>query len=483
MAVIRPTIETDPAELESIAIDYLRVAMPDWDPADGDLMSWLIGAHARMVAEERDLAADVPFEQILRPLGEQVHRVLPHLPTPATAVAEVKLQDRAGYTIPAGLEVLVRTSGDDGVTMLVDHSVTVRPADDSDVATVRLRAAPGREGSAGNGLPLTATVVPLRALEFVKAIRLTSVSAGGSDGETDQEYYERLVDALALTSQVPVLAADFAGIARQHPSVGRALAVNRHLWRREILDLKLTGSATLAMPGASVSLTGTMTAAQVRTALATAGLTAEVTGTTLSAATPMRVEISGRAQYGPWTVTTSASSTATFALVQVGGERNPVDHAVAVAVVNERGDMLAPTDRAAVAQQLEERRELNWQISVIDPAYTWIDVEARVVAWPAYDDAAVEESAEAALKEYLSPATWGRGERRIEGSAVEWNDEPVVRYLEVAQALNEVPGVRHITTLGIRRRGDASYGMRDIELLGLAPLPRHNLITVTLEED
>lgn len=484
MAVIRPIIETDPAELESIAIDYLRVAMPDWDPADGDLMSWLIGAHARMVAEERDLAADVPFEQILRPLGEQVHRILPYLPAPATATAEVTLQDAAGYTIPAGMEVLVRTSGDDGVTMVVDQTVVVRRADNTTTATVRLRAAPGREGAAGNGLEHPAPVIPLRALEFVKGIRLTSKSAGGSDGETDEEYYQRLVDALALTSQVPVLADDFAGIARQDPSVGRALAVNRHLWRPEILELKLVGSATLSMPGLirAVSLTAAMTATAVRDAFTGAGLTATVVaGATLNNTTPMRIEISGKAQYGPWTLTTAASSTATFALVQIGGERNPVDHAVAVAVVNDRGDELAPTDRESVMQRLEERRELNWKISVINPSYTYVDVIARAVAWPAYDSATVQPSADAALRAFLSPATWGRGETRIDGVGVDWIDEPVVRYLEVAQVLNEVPGLRYITELSIRASG-GTFGSRDVELLGLAPLPRVGSISVEIAE-
>lgn len=472
MAVIRPVVETDPAELEKIALDYLKVAMPAWEPADGDLMSWLIGAHARMVAEERDLAADVPLEQILRPLGEQVHRVWARLPTPAVADARVTLLDRAGYTIPAGMEVLVRTSGDDGVTMVVDQTVTVKPEDDTDVARVRLRAAPGREGAEGNGLDSNATVIPLRALEFVKEIRLTTTSSGGSDGETDEEYYQRLVDTLALTSELPVLANDFAAIARQHPSVGRALALNRHLWRPEVIDVRTTAAATSyqleALP--VVRIGSALTAEEVRSAFVSAGFTAtaepapgNVTG---RADQGIRVSLSGRATYGTWKVVGSGE----LAIVQLGGERNAVEHAVAVAVCSQNGLRLSATDRAAVQQMLEERRELNWKVSVIDPTYTAIDVVATAVPWPSYDPSTVQTSADAAVRDFLSPARWGQGENRTDSANVEWIDEPVVRYLEVAQALNNVPGLRYLTALTIGVQGGAQ-ARDDVPLRGLAPLP------------
>jgi len=484
VAVIRPTIETDPAELERIAIDYLRVAMPDWEPADGDLMSWLIAAHARMVAEERDIAADVPVERILRPLGEQVHRILQRPPAPAYVYARVNFLDDAGYTVPAGMEVLVRTSGDDGVTMVVDQTVTVRPSDRKTYADVRLRAAPGREGAEGNGLEHPAVVVPLRALEFISSIQLTSTSAGGYDGESDEQYYQRLVDALALTSQVPVLVEDFAAIARQHPAVGRALAINRQLWRPEVIEVRTTASvATYQLgSGALVRVSPTNDVATVRRAFTDAGFTAvaeAAPGNTGGLASGgIRVALSGRAEYGTWKVSGSGELT----IVQLGGERNAVDHAVTVVAVNQEGMPLASTDRASVQAMLEQRRELNWKVSVVNPEYTTVKVTARVVAWPSHDPEAVAASAEAALKAFLSPATWGRGETRLDdGAGVEWIDEPVVRYLEVAQALNEVPGLRYITYLGIAE-DSGTLDSRDVPLAGFAALPEVGAISVTVEE-
>lgn len=476
MAVIRPEIETDPAELERIAIDYLQDAVPGWEPADGDLMTWLIAAHARMVAEERDIAADVPLEQILRPLGEQVHLVAPKLALPATVDAVVEVRDYAGYTIPQGTEVLVRTAGDDGVTMIVVRAVTLEPNREL-TATVQLQAAPGREGSAGNGLNDRATVVPIRPLEFIRRISIAedAVSANGRDAETDAEYLQRLVDTLALASPTPILPEDFAAIARQVDGVERALAINLLHVRPAIITLTggvyrgllREGATEIALDYGGPAEPGKVPvppATAIRLALEARGYDVEVTG----GPSVFRLTFTGRPLYGPWRVDEGGPA---LAVVQATSFTTPVDRAIAVAVIDGEGKAPPPSVRQTVRGALESLREVNWSIAVLEPEYTDITVDFRAFTWPGYEPGPVRQAAIDAIEAYLSAKNWGRGQDGWEEGDVTWVHEPFVRYLEIGQVLNEVPGLRYVESVRIAKGTDTPT-MADVQLTGRAPLPR-----------
>jgi hypothetical protein len=486
VAVIRPEIETDPAELEQIAIQYLKDEIPGWEPAEGDLMTWLIRAHARMVAEERDIAADVPIEQILRPLGEEVHRVLPRAAIAATVDATVTLRDSEGYTVPEGMEVLVRTAGDDGVTMVVVESVTIppsAPAPQQPTAQVVLRAAPGREGSAANGLQPGTPGVPIRPYEFVESIVLSGVSGGGADAETDEEYLERLVDTLALTSPVPILPEDFAAIARQQPGVERAIAFDRRLRQPEVVEIAAHPDASLTITdqasGDDVTLDPGAAREQVQDAFRAAFGEFEPTveGGPLGAA-PVTVTLDGRASYGPWRVAASGGW-GSVAVLHAAVDRVDVERAVTVAVVGPGGANVTEDVRTSVIAALESMRELNWRVTVTDPTPNEIDVSFSAVAWPTYDAEAVRQAAEEALHTHLSAASWGRGNSPGEEVANDWVEDRVVRYLEVAQVLNEVPGLRYVTTLDLSD-GTTEPGPNDLYLTGIAPVPKVGTIRSTV---
>lgn len=471
MAVIRPEIETDPAELERIAIEYLQEAVPGWEPADGDLMTWLIGAHARMVAEERDIAADVPLEQILRPLGEQVHLVSPKPALPASVDAIVTMRDEAGYTVPQGTEVLVRTAGDDGVTMVVAREVTLEPNRGLTVP-VQLKAAPGREGSAGNDLGSQAVVVPIRQLEFISGIAIAPgvISANGRDAETDEEYLQRLVDTLALASPTPILPEDFAAIARQVDGVERALPLNLLRVRPEIVTLNGSSYSGVLREGSTATSIRFGTAGDppplvaIRGALQAAGYDVDVTG----GPSLFRLAFIGRPAYGPWSLDPAGPA---LSVVQATSFQESVERAIAVAVVDERGAAPSPAVRVTVRTTLESLREVNWGIAVIEPEYTDIKVEFDAVAWPGYEPEPVRLAAIDAVTRYLSPENWGRGLHGGEEGDVTWSQEKFVRYLEVAQVLNEVPGIRYVANLRIAKGSDTP-AMADVQLIGRAPLPR-----------
>lgn len=487
MAVIRPEIETDPEALERIATDYLSGAVPGWEPADGDLMTWLISAHARMVAEERDIAADVPIEQILRPLGEHVHGVVPRVATPASVTAVVTLRDDRGYTIPAGTEMLVRTSGDDGVTMAVAEDVTVPPPSGGRGTTttdVILRAIAGREGSAGNGLDDSNPVIPLRPLEFIASVALKTgvVSSGGGDAETDEQYLERLVDTLALTTPAPILPDDFAKIARQQDGVSRALAINNRLLREEILEIEAAARTALSITDGEArtyEIPADATAVAVRALFASYDAIGE--GGPLGRA-PISLSLRNRARYGSWRLSVPAGGNGSITTVQRGGEQAVRERAITVVVVGPDGATVARSTRRTVEEALEAVRELNWEISVIDPTLNDVDVDFMAVARPTYDPLVVQSAAIEALRAYLSPARWGLGEGLGEDAGNDWVDEPVLRYLEVAQVLQEVPGVRYVTRLQLGLHG-RTLGAADVRLTGPGGLPRPGAgITGTVTE-
>ncbi len=477
MAVIRPTIETDPEVIAQIAFDYLQRpdVLPGWTPVEGDLLTWTIRAHARMVAEERDVANDVPLAQIMQPLGEQVYRLPPHRATPATARATVTVRDTAGYTIPAGLELLVRTSGNEGVTMVTTEAVTIaRGLQATAAGELKLTAATGYEGTIGNGLTEDNEVTPIRALEFVEQVELVGVSRGGADEEDEEVYLQRLADFLALSSPTPILPRDFARFALQQQGVGRALAINLTEVTPEIISIAAAsgGSGTITLAdsaGGSVTLTPTSTAAAVAaafTGLTSYGYTASASGGPLGTA-PVVLTLGGRRAYGPWQLSTTGAR-ASVTQLQKGSIASPVPRALAVAVTDDAGEPLSAEAKGIVQDAIDDVREVNWIASVTDPNYTRINVTFTAVAWPEEDPLTVRAAAIAALQRFLSPGTWGRSPY---GDAISWSNETTIRYLEVAQALNEVAGLRYVTSLQIGR-DPGTLGTADIVMTGQAPLPR-----------
>lgn len=380
-------IETDPDHLAEIAFAYLRTVLGEqWEPAEGNLDTWLIRATARIIAEARDVAADVP-PAILRWYGASVMRIPPHAATFATARATVRMRDPAGYTVPAGLQVLVRTAGDEGVPFVVAEPLTVPPGEPpvSRPGELQLRAMTA--GTDGNGFDRGNAVELLQALEFIESIELTDArSSGGQDAESDTAYIERLIEELALAAPRPILPRDFAVLARRVPEVARALA----------LDGLDPGDPERGIPSTT------------------------------------------------------------------GNERM-----VTVAVVDANGDAV-PDAHRRVQDLLEDMRELNFRVPVIRPQYTAIDVDFDAIAWPGETTTAVRSSAIAALHEYLSPRSWGDPPG---GERPDWIDEPLVRYLEVAEVLQRVPGLRYVTRLGIAREGQTP-STADVRLTGPAGLPR-----------
>jgi len=376
-------ITTDPDRLLEDAYAYLEFNIPGWAPASGNLDVWMLEAMARMVAEARDVAADVPDTIFMR-LGNDLFNTPPQDATYSRATATFTLDSNvAGYALPAGLTFAVTDSLgiQRGFQIEIDAFVPAGSLT-HEVMVVALETGPYY-----NGLGPTNPAVLLDSWTGVVGVVLASTSAGGQDAETNVEYMSRLSQRLTLLSPAPILPQDFALLSLDHPSVGRAVAIDGY------------------------NPTGPLTG-QART--------------------------------------------------------------VTVVAADEAGHALSAPVKAEVDALLQSYREVTFNVFVIDPTYTTINVTASVVPVPGYDPAAMAVEVADALRLYLSPANWGAPHVGGQfGDPFPWKNETKVRYLELTTVVNNVPSVDYIVSMTI------NGGTADITMTGVGPLPNPGVMTIT----
>lgn len=151
---------------------------------------------------------------------------------------------------------------------------------------------------------------------------------------------------------------------------------------------------------------------------------------------------------------------------------------VAVAVIDSGGLALEGSAAAAVATALQNAREVNFVVNVVDPAYSTVNVAAQVVLEPGAAAATVLPACQAALTALLSPAHWG--DSLVDGAWLgQWINTPTVRYLSVGAAVAAVPGVAYVSGLQMSL-GSGSYAAGDLGLPGAIPLAVAGAVNVTL---
>ena len=139
------------------------------------------------------------------------------------------------------------------------------------------------------------------------------------------------------------------------------------------------------------------------------------------------------------------------------------DRTVGVACIDENGAAVGSGVKSLVEAELEAQREVNFVVAVFDPTVNNIDVITEVYPLDGEDTVALQAAVEAAIETYLDPAEWGKGQ--LGDADRDWNLVTKVRYLEVAQIINAVPGVDYIVSLTV------NAGTADVTMTGEAPLP------------
>jgi hypothetical protein len=495
-------IETDPEILAQEGFDYIQAQIPDWVPNDANLETIMIEAHARISAEARDAASAVPTD-IFRKFGQLVG-ILPKEASKAEATTTWTMTDNAGYTIPAGTQVGIRTSGDTLIPFEILEDTVISPG--ATTATlVEIQAL--EAGSDASGLPDTSSIELIDTLDFVSLVDLTSITSGGEDAELTDAYLNRLVARLQLLAPRPILARDFAVFAQDIAGVARAVALDNYIpGTNEKQQVAITGAPTGGTftltfdpppAGGGTETTGVIqwnsTAAQLKTILEALATPVpgdiETTGGPLPT-TPIVVEFKGQFREVDVPALTIAANSLTGGttpepvITTVTPGVPPVtnaDRAVTIAAVDTEGEPVSSTIKNAVDAYLESLREVNFLIYMIDPLYTTIDVNFTAVAKEGWLPADVDAAATQVVTDYLSPDQWGLpdiisiGDVPIPG----WELKTTVRYLELAAVLDGVAGLDYLTILEFRKGSDA-FAKTDIVLSGPIPLPRSGIIAGTV---
>lgn len=217
---IVPPLTTEPDDLAAEAFAYLEDAIPGWLPSPPNLEAWLVESLSQLAGELMDVASAVPPE-IFAYFGSSVLGLPPQLATPATATTHWTMADDLGYTVLAGTLIGIPAAGDELLGFATQEDFTV-PVGQTTAAGIVVVAEDA--GADGNGLTGAPELVD--AFDFVVDISLDAPTAGGTDGETTDEYLTRLRGLLTLLSPRPILPGDFAVIAKQNPAVERATAID-----------------------------------------------------------------------------------------------------------------------------------------------------------------------------------------------------------------------------------------------------------------
>lgn len=216
---------TDPDALAEAAYDFMIEAIPGYTPDDNSLENWLILCLARIAATNADVAKQMPLAAF-RWYGQTVIGLQPNDAVFAGTTITVTAVDDAGYTIPAGTNVGYQVTGDELVPFETVADVTIPPGSLSTPdGAVQIQALTA--GAVGNGYPPEQLVL-IDALAWVNSITATGATTGGLDGETDEQYIQRLINDLQLSTPTPILASEFGAMARNVTGVFRALGVDNY---------------------------------------------------------------------------------------------------------------------------------------------------------------------------------------------------------------------------------------------------------------
>lgn len=152
---------------------------------------------------------------------------------------------------------------------------------------------------------------------------------------------------------------------------------------------------------------------------------------------------------------------------------------VTLALIDVNGNEVSGAVQSDVQALLAAMREVNFVINIAHPAYTPIDVNFTATTIGGYDPPTVIDEAEANVADYLSPANWGR-DPYAPNPALDttWVNNTTVRYLEVANVVNNTQGIDYISLLQMRK-GAAAFAAADVALTGTFPLPQAGVIVGT----
>lgn len=142
-------------------------------------------------------------------------------------------------------------------------------------------------------------------------------------------------------------------------------------------------------------------------------------------------------------------------------EEDPQERTATVIAIDAAGDPVDGVAADELQEVLEASREVNFNIILAEPTYTGVDIVVEVDAAAGIDHGDLEDQLTAAIGQLISPAGWGSSTDDPRA----WAERTVLRPLDVAAVVGQVPGVLSIEDVTINGAGTA------VTLPGPAALP------------
>jgi hypothetical protein len=210
-------LTTSSTQLTDDAAAWAEDQKPGWTLAPGHLETMAVEMFGRM-ASILAILAQTHSRAIYGDFVSTVLQVPTLTPTAATGTAIFTLTDTIGHTIPAGVQLAVG-----GVAFTLADDATAAAGTNTAIGPI----VAVDTGAAASGLSGPVELVDL--LAFVDTVALDGVTTGGTDGETPDEYVDRVHDELPTLSLALVTPRDAELLAQRVPPVDLAMAIDRYV--------------------------------------------------------------------------------------------------------------------------------------------------------------------------------------------------------------------------------------------------------------
>lgn len=253
-------LTADAAALAADAEEFLTAQAPDGYTPD-KLTQWVLSAVARIGVEVVVMTGRMPLA-VFQVFGTRVLNIPANVETAATGTAILAINDN-----PAGRTLLAGATFDLGGIGFQSTVDVTAPAGNlnANIPIIALEA-----GAAGSGLDGTAQLIT-PAVTWIDSVAVITPTTGGIDGETDEQYVDRLADEIPTLSPKAILAADFEVLARRDSEAQRALVLDNYVpagpGGTPAAQTGVAGAVTVAVQGPTGEPVSTGSKTRIETAL------------------------------------------------------------------------------------------------------------------------------------------------------------------------------------------------------------------------
>ena len=218
-----PLVDKDPQDVFEAAILNMQVAIPEWEPREGNIEVLLLENIALEVAEAIFAINRLPstITEILLSLFD-IER---DNGAPPTANIRFDLGISTGTTIPAGVSVVLELeSGLDPIVFTTDSELVIPPSETYGIVS----ATGDRFTSDANDIPADTLLELQESISTVNYAKLATAVTGGRDPEEDIDYLSRGIQRLQRLTTTLLLPRQFEAAAIEYPFVKRVKALDNY---------------------------------------------------------------------------------------------------------------------------------------------------------------------------------------------------------------------------------------------------------------